>query len=300
MRVRLRIAGVAGVLAAVLIATTGAEAITNGTSDGTAHPYVGLMMALDEGGTPLWGCSGSLLSPNLYLTAAHCTEAPAAHVETWFAPGPIGTDPDYLAAVIAAGALVPCDNPAFDGFPCRGDAGGGPHPYPDACIGCEQSPLPGVAKRDVGVVALVGDGHETRGHEYAQLPSPGLVSGLRNKTAVDFVGYGAEFQLQIPGHLLPQPPPFYRWYSTNTRMFAPSELLSGKFINSDEVIRLALNASKGSGGLCFGDSGGPNLVAGTDIVIGISSYSANVNCSGVGYSSRVDIPEVLAWILSFD
>jgi hypothetical protein len=28
-------------------------------------------------------------------------------------------------------------------------------------------------------------------------------------------------------------------------------------------------------------------------------HVTNVNCSGVGYSQRIDIPEVLAWIESF-
>jgi hypothetical protein len=33
--------------------------------------------------------------------------------------------------------------------------------------------------------------------------------------------------------------------------------------------------------------------------MGVNSYVTNINCSGVGYSQRVDIPEVLDWIESF-
>ena len=40
----------------------------------------------------------------------------------------------------------------------------------------------------------------------------------------------------------------------------------------------------------------PNLKGGTDTVLAVNSYVTNVNCSGVGYSQRVDIPEVLEWI----
>src|SRR5688572_26477842 len=66
-------------------AATTAHAITaGGDLDGNAHPYVGLMIAQDAAGNPLWRCSGTLLSPTIYLTAGHCTEAPAAHVEIWF------------------------------------------------------------------------------------------------------------------------------------------------------------------------------------------------------------------------
>jgi hypothetical protein len=107
------------------------------------------------------------------------------------------------------------------------------------------------------------------------------------------------FQLQIPGSLLPQPPPFFRWAGPRVRLFAPSELVSGKFVHSAEFMRLALNAGGDSGGTCFGDSGGPDLLGGSDTVLAVNSYVTNVNCSGVGYSSRVDIPEVLDWIESF-
>ncbi|HOW77784.1 MAG TPA: serine protease, partial [Candidatus Competibacteraceae bacterium] len=61
------------------------QAVSDGDLDGNGHPYVGLMMAQDESGAPLWRCSGTLLSPWLFLTAGHCTEAPAAMVQIWFA-----------------------------------------------------------------------------------------------------------------------------------------------------------------------------------------------------------------------
>jgi hypothetical protein len=82
-------------------------------------------------------------------------------------------------------------------------------------------------------------------------------------------------------------------------MYAPSALVSGNFKHSAEFLRLALNPGQGSGGTCFGDSGGPDLLGGTDTVLGVNSYVTNINCSGVGYSQRVDVPEVLAWIESF-
>jgi hypothetical protein len=45
-----------------------AGAITGGRPDGTAHPYVGFV-GEPEGGF----CSGTLLSPAVFLTAGHCT-----------------------------------------------------------------------------------------------------------------------------------------------------------------------------------------------------------------------------------
>ena len=82
-------------------------------------------------------------------------------------------------------------------------------------------------------------------------------------------------------------------------MYSPSELVSGQFVNSAEYMRLALNPGGGLGGTCFGDSGGPDLLGGTNIVLAVNSYVTNVNCLGVGCSARVDIPEVLEWIAGF-
>ncbi len=38
---------------------------------------------------------------------------------------------------------------------------------------------------------------------------------------------------------------------------------------------------------------------GANVVLGVNSYVTNSNCSGVGYSTRVDVAEVLAWINCF-
>jgi Trypsin len=189
------VAGVTVMLAAV----ASAHAITNGVPDGTNHPYVGLMVALDADGVPQWRCSGSLLSPTVFLTAGHCVEAPAAHIEIWFSPGPVNTDPDYAAALAAdPDGIVSCnDSPLFDGYPCRGDVGGTPNLNPDYCPECGKG-LPNFAFRDVGVVTLDSAVPTSLVSRYAQLPDAGVIDTIANKTPVDFVGYGVRAKRENP------------------------------------------------------------------------------------------------------
>jgi len=271
---------------ALLLSLVGvASAITNGQPDGNNHPFVGLLVFDVAPGQPGWRCSGALIAPNVVLTAGHCTDGAVA-ARIWFyedvtydnVPYPL-----YPFGGLGSGAVegTPYTNPKY-----RSDE----NPYGGG------NGLPAFSYRDVGIVVL-DDDVDVGG--FAQLPTAGLVDTLKNKSAIDFVGYGVQYQAQVPGSELPQPPPYYRWTGPRIRMYAPSEMVSGNFVHAAEYMRLALNPGGGSGGTCFGDSGGPDFLGGTNTVLAVNSYVTNVNCSGVGYSSRVDIPEVLDWINGF-
>lgn len=51
---------------------TQAQAITHGQADGNKHPNVGALVDYDSRGTAYAFCTGTLISPTVFLTAAHC------------------------------------------------------------------------------------------------------------------------------------------------------------------------------------------------------------------------------------
>jgi trypsin len=75
---------------AALAVAAPAFAITGGVIDGTAHPAAGLLLA-DRGHGPEPDCSGALVSPTVFVTAAHCT-ADLTSSRVW-----VSFDPRYSA-----------------------------------------------------------------------------------------------------------------------------------------------------------------------------------------------------------
>src|SRR5918912_782803 len=58
---------------AMLLASGMASAITYGQPDGNRHPYVGTPVYADEEGNESTGCTGTLIAPDVFVSAAHCT-----------------------------------------------------------------------------------------------------------------------------------------------------------------------------------------------------------------------------------
>jgi len=70
-----RLIAVGAAALASLVVTAGAGAITYGEPDGDGHPAVGALLAPQAYSDGTWAtCSGTLISPTVFLTAAHCDE----------------------------------------------------------------------------------------------------------------------------------------------------------------------------------------------------------------------------------
>ena len=71
---RKRLSVLAAVFVALAVLVMPASAISGNWIEDFEHPYVGLVAFYDDGGEFVWRCSGSLISPTVFLTAGHCTD----------------------------------------------------------------------------------------------------------------------------------------------------------------------------------------------------------------------------------
>jgi hypothetical protein len=269
------LAALTGVVAMMAFSVGPAVAVTDGTLDGTGHPYVGLMVALDADGQPLWRCSGTLLSSTVFLTAGHCTEAPAAHAELWFDAGPVPLGTGYPAAGddVCAG---------IDGYPCTGDTGGTPYQHP-------QYDPDAFFLFDLGVVVL---DEPVVMPEYGALPDLGQLDSLKPRRSTTFTSVGYGLQKSFPDAA------GWKDVAIRQRMVAHPHLLQiNTGFTGDASLLLSNNAN--TGGTCFGDSGGPNFLGDTNVVAGVTSFGLNPTCGGTGGVYRVDQADDLDWLATF-
>jgi secreted trypsin-like serine protease len=245
---------------ALVFSAIPAAAVTDGELDGNGHPYVGLMVAQDAKKNPLWRCSGTLISARLFLTAGHCTEAPAKHVEIWF------------AADVESG--IPAN-----GYPNKGDVGGTPYTHPDYNPNA-------FFIRDLGVVVL--DKAVTMS-KYGALPKQDQLDKLSPGSNTIFTAVGYGLQQSFPDAAS------WKEHNVRVRMVSTPHLIQ---INGGIVgdFSLLLSNNTATGGTCFGDSGGPNFVGRSNVIGGVTSFGLNVTCAGTGGVYRVDRSWNLDWI----
>ena len=93
---RRTVALIALAVALLALGTSPAGAITGNFQDDSVHTYVALIAFYDANDEFTHRCSGSLLTPTVFLTAGHCTDATngATHARLWFQQDAgVGFDP---------------------------------------------------------------------------------------------------------------------------------------------------------------------------------------------------------------
>ncbi len=147
---------------AALITAAPASAITNGTPDGNGHPNVGGLVSPTQYSDGTWlYCSGTLISPTVFLTAAHCGENGERVVVTF--------DTAYQAGdKVYAGTF-----------------------HSDPLYGHDQS--------DPHDIAVVVFDKAVKGIAPARLPAAGSLSNLAGSQQFTSVGYGAYEVTNQPG-----------------------------------------------------------------------------------------------------
>jgi secreted trypsin-like serine protease len=264
MTIRAKLAAAA--LAAVTITAVAvpARAVTNGSPDNGAHPYVGLMVADDADGNPMWRCTGTLISPTVYVTAGHCTFG-AERVTIWF-------EEDIQSQ---QGAL---------GYPYDGETSveGTPYTHP-------QYDDNAFYLYDLGVVVL--DEPITSVTTFATLPRLDQLDRLKPSSRTTFTSVGYGLQQAFPDAAS------YKDQRIKVRLVANPHLVQ---INTGYVGEFAvlLSNNAATGGTCFGDSGGPNFLGTSTVIAGVTSFG-NQTCSGTGGVYRIDRADDLAFIASF-
>jgi len=250
---------------------TPAGAIVGGEIDDEQHPNVGMFYFTQDGAR--FRCSGTLVSPTVLLTAAHCT-AGATEVRVTF---------DSVAQPDPT-------RPTSPGDPSRFIVGTA-FAHPDWNEKLQLKNL-----LDIGVVRLDAPAASIwPGITPAPLPTAGLLdelaarSGLK-KSAFEVVGYGVFYEQPESTPRTPTP------VRDLTRRFtaAPLQNINGETVKLQE----SDGDSKLGGGSCFGDSGGALLLDG--LLVGDTSWGGSQWCSGgAGGYQRTDTPDARAFLAGF-
>jgi V8-like Glu-specific endopeptidase len=252
-----------------IFSASGAQAITYGQFDGTGHPNVGAMLRK----SPTTGnyrivCSGSLISPTVFLTASHCTSfvqsQPTGFQDAWVTFDPTFSSGPTLPASAIHGTMY--TNPLYN----------------------QRQSDP----EDIAVIVL---DQPVSGVTPAQLPTAGLLDqmkkdGTLNGTRFTSVGYGIQEPVPGPGGIT-NAFPMERWVA------------SGEFnALTPAWLRISQNQATGDGGTCSGDSGGPQFLGSganeTNTQVSIT-ITGDVFCFATNVDYRLDTPQARTFLAPF-
>ncbi len=264
-----------------------ASAISGDFVKDNEHPFVGLVVFYDANGDFVWRCTGSLLTPTVFLTAGHCA--------------------DTVGGAVTARVYFQQDagvnyDPATQVDPVSG--------YPEYCadgtlgVTCATSDqlynfdfsgsLTVPDTHDVGLVIL---DQPIMLDEYGVLAEANSLDQLATQRGLQDLtftvsGYGLTYKQQEHNG---KPNVSFR-----ERLMAFSQLVNLRGgLNAGFNLQTVGNGT-GQGGTCNGDSGGPVFYGGyeSNTIVGVTSFGLNDLCRGTDFAFRTDQPAVIEWILA--
>jgi secreted trypsin-like serine protease len=242
-------------VASLVMSIGPAGAITFGQPDGNRHPNVGALLADVDPDSPGLDivCSGTLIAPKVFLTAAHCTAFLESEgiSQVWVTFAPAYDEDSTSLAGLSAGSYV--THPEFG-------SGGASDTHDIAVVLLDQAP----------------------GITPARLPTAGLLNQLKASHELDdqtftAVGYGTVREDKTGGpHSL---------FFDGVRRYALQSALNVE----PSWLLLSMNPSTGSGGTCYGDSGGPHFLGGvqSNLIVSIT-ITGDTWCRATDKTYRVD------------
>jgi hypothetical protein len=250
-----------------------AAAIVGGAPDGRTHANVGLLaFDVDASGPtpPFQICVGTVISDRAFLTARHCIEPPLIQLP----PGVewvVTLQPGSPSAPIVPGGVFPDEYPACCALTV-------PEPKLERATGVVLHPgyepgfVPGTGNPTAGrhdVAVVLFPPRTFTGVRPVRIAPPGTLELLRPAlrwVPFTLVGYGMEIR--------------------DGRFYAPGYRKTARMAFAD-LDGNWLASTPNRGAPCYGDSGSPQFVAGTNLQVSLFHDIAGT-CTGPAHHQRLD------------